>query len=89
VPAAQRAQIRTVRDLIDDRPAWDEFTALVIDTGVIGTDTRIAQLLSAHLDRPIADLPAGVWTKGWPPSAFITRVGAFVDALNVPTEGIA
>ncbi|QHC62821.1 family 78 glycoside hydrolase catalytic domain [Rathayibacter festucae] len=73
---------RTVRDLIDDPKRWAEFEGTVLRAELAPSDIRLARLLGPFLDRPIEDLLAAVWTKGWPSPAALESLADVLAPLR-------
>ncbi|KQR39354.1 alpha-L-rhamnosidase [Microbacterium sp. Leaf159] len=81
-PQAAQAPITTVRQLMDDPVAWARFTAIVLEVSLSPSEERLAHLLGAYLDRPVADLLDGVWTKGWPATPAKTALHGVIADLT-------
>lgn len=87
-PLPESTPIITIRDVIDDEALWQQLSNASQKTGIATSDQRVAQLASAHFDRPAETLTDGVWTKSWPSATSVSAIATAIQqrARSLPDE---
>jgi hypothetical protein len=68
----------TVRDFVDDAAAWQRLSRFAVANGLASSDTQLARLVAPFLDRPVAEIGDGVWTRIWPARATLRDLADLV-----------